>query len=534
MRSGAIRFGVLVPAVTAVLGLCAGTADATPGGPTCNVPADYATISAAVAVPTCTTVNVAPNTYNEQVVITHTLTLNGAQAGVDARGRSGPESIITNTEGPIQIEADNVTIDGFTIEGASSDPTSDPNALGAGIWTNPGFSGTHGGFTIVNNIIQNNIAGIELDSDGTNPTMVQHNLFRNNNLPGAAGGNGIVVDFGLVNATIDSNKFTGDTNESFLNVAPSSGVNITNNTLAGGSSEGFALFTTTSAIITGNTSVGSTNSATVGLLGGDASVTVSGNVLAGGVEGIQVSNPFGVAPNASITATGNCIAGNTTAGLEEDSGGYIPPTPGSLIATNNWWGSATGPTIASNPGGTGDTIIDQDGVVSYKPFATSSSLAGCPPPPPPPCPKGTKANFRWHYSANGSAGGWSGTKTAVCPSALTMGPQAMEGDLKVAPGATLKVGYDFTIPGNNKTIPLNVSSPKVVFTLRCVSGAPASPSTFTVTMPNASFTVTNSNWYPSGDQDSALVYQGSGTVPDACSGGKVRLDKGGTFSASVG
>jgi hypothetical protein len=25
-----------------------------------------------------------------------------------------------------------------------------------------------------------------------------------------------------------------------------------------------------------------------------------------------------------------------------------------------------------------------------------------------PCPQGTKANFRWHYSANGSAGSWSG------------------------------------------------------------------------------------------------------------------------------
>jgi len=32
---------------------------------------------------------------------------------------------------------------------------------------------------------------------------------------------------------------------------------------------------------------------------------------------------------------------------------------------------------------------------------------------------------------------------------LVMGPQAMEGDLKVSPGTTLLVGYDFTIPGRH-------------------------------------------------------------------------------------
>jgi hypothetical protein len=100
-----------------------------------------------------------------------------------------------------------------------------------------------------------------------------------------------------------------------------------------------------------------------------------------------------------------------------------------------------------------------------------------------PCPQGTKANFRWHYSANGSAGSWSGTKTAVCPAPLTMGPQAMEGDLKVAPGTTLKVGYDFTVPGNHASFSLTVSNPQVVFAVACVSGATPSASTFTVAMP---------------------------------------------------
>jgi hypothetical protein len=56
----------------------------------------------------------------------------------------------------------------------------------SGIWTNPGFSGTQGGHQILNNIVQNNISGIELDSTCLNPTLVKFNLIRNNNNPGLA------------------------------------------------------------------------------------------------------------------------------------------------------------------------------------------------------------------------------------------------------------------------------------------------------------------------------------------------------------
>jgi hypothetical protein len=54
-----------------------------------------------------------------------------------------------------------------------------------------------------------------------------------------------------------------------------------------------------------------------------------------------------------------------------------------------------------------------------------------------------------------------------------------------------------------------------------------------VSIPTATYTVSDSKWYPSGDQRSSLVYQGSAATPDACNGGLVRLDKGGTFSAGV-
>jgi len=151
----------------------------------------------------------------------------------------------------------------------------------------------------------------------------------------------------------------------------------------------------------------------------------------------------------------------------------------------------------------------------------------------PTCPQGTKANFRWHYSAGGS-GGWSGTQPAACPSKLAMGPQAMEGDLKVPPGTRLVVGYDFTVPGNHASFSLRVSTPGVVFAVACLSGAAPSARTFTVAMPARTYRVTSDQWYPSGDQSSLLAYQGSIAVPDLCGGGQLRLDQGGTFTASVG
>jgi len=109
----------------------------------------------------------------------------------------------------------------------------------------------------------------------------------------------------------------------------------------------------------------------------------------------------------------------------------------------------------------------------------------------------------------------------------------MEGDLKVSPGTTLKAGYDFTVPGNHASFSLTVSNPHVVFAVACVSGATPSASTFTVVMPTQTYAVTSDQWYPSGDQSSPLVYQGSIAVPDLCGGGQLRLNQGGTFTATV-
>ena len=131
--------------------------------------------------------------------------------------------------------------------GVSGDQHADPGNLGAGIYMNPGGSGFDGGAQILNNIVQNNIIGIEFNNDGEIPALVQHNLVRQNNAnaSGASNGTGIDVSFGLVNGTINENTFTGQTNAAILNqTGPggSSDITISKNGIVDDSS--IALFNT--------------------------------------------------------------------------------------------------------------------------------------------------------------------------------------------------------------------------------------------------------------------------------------------------
>ncbi len=151
-----------------------------------------------------------------------------------------------------------------------------------------------------------------------------------------------------------------------------------------------------------------------------------------------------------------------------------------------------------------------------------------------PCPPSGKVHVRWHYSANGSKGTWSTAKATDCSTgSVSDGPEAMEGDLALVPGTTIKTGYDLSLPGNKLPFTAAVKNPTVVFQLRCAAGRAASPSVLTVSMATQMYSVTAAEWEPTADQKSALGYQGSATIPDACAGSRVHFDLGGTFSATI-
>ena len=122
--------------VTLVLAVSSIAADAA----MCPVPTtSYPTIQAAVDDPTCSTINVSPGVYPENLVISRSVTLNGAQAGqsVGSRVSGGPaESTVVGvapTGSPVfKINAPSVTIDGFTIKNAATIGASTAVDLNAG------------------------------------------------------------------------------------------------------------------------------------------------------------------------------------------------------------------------------------------------------------------------------------------------------------------------------------------------------------------------------------------------------------------
>jgi parallel beta-helix repeat protein len=162
---------------------------------------------------------VGPGYYNETVAIgIPNLTIMGAQAGRDARvdrHDSSKESVVDASGSPpgsgggaaFLVQAQNVIVDGFTIEGGTNGATA--NASGIFVY---GVSSTQ----ILNNIIQNNAVGVCLYSGSG--TLVEHNLFQANN-EGAAGSTAPVfagmAGFGIAGAgtamgAITENEFKGN------------------------------------------------------------------------------------------------------------------------------------------------------------------------------------------------------------------------------------------------------------------------------------------------------------------------------------
>jgi hypothetical protein len=142
------------------------------------------------------------------------------------------------------------------------------------------------------------------------------------------------------------------------------------------------------------------------------------------------------------------------------------------------------------------------------------------------------------YSSDSNTFGANGGSLTVhvVPAPTTSGvltlSGSMEGNLPVKPGDTLRTGYDFTIPGAHPAETVYVSGVEVTLTVDCPDG---STEPIAISLPNQVYQVPagSSDWYPSGDQSSSLVYQGSFQVPaTSCGGATGHAPKGANFVAT--
>ena len=118
------------------------------------------------------------------------------------------------------------------------------------------------------------------------------------------------------------------------------------------------------------------NGSTISLLGGEVSYSQTngidgqfGTVLS--VSSVTISsNSVGVFANGAAANVQQCsISGNSSFGMQNANSSVI------LQAPYNWWGSTSGPTNASNPGGAGDKASN---FVNFAPFLTAPTQLSIP------------------------------------------------------------------------------------------------------------------------------------------------------------
>jgi nitrous oxidase accessory protein NosD len=293
-----------------------------------DVPGDYPTIQEAIdAASDSDTIIVAAGLYEENVVIDKSLTLKGAQAGVDARNRSGPETIIESDEEAIGISiltaADRVVvIDGLTVQNAGHAIATPEFGLMAADITVKNVRVLHAGdfgisltFTMgaVVEYCYVEDACVAINAGAVLPAPPTVATFRNNEV--------VNSEFGITGYLGDS-LVEGNLIRDFAN----EGVGIS------------AQFTDTK--IRNNTVTGYVNGAAMTFEKSHHDRPISENVKVEGNTFTENLHGVYVFPDQTelkgITVNFNNIAGNSWRGIRNDGGD-------ALNATENWWGDVSGP-----------------------------------------------------------------------------------------------------------------------------------------------------------------------------------------------
>jgi nitrous oxidase accessory protein NosD len=295
---------------------------------TIHVPADYSTIQQAIdAASDGDTVVVAAGLYQENIVIDKSLILQGAQAGLDARARSGPETIVEGDDG-VGIEISrgvkrDVVINGLTVRGfrtgiAAPEPVSKDDSVNITVQYVRVENCSKGGITMAyayKAVVEHcyvEDAEYGINAGAFQPIQPTIAIFRNNEL--------VDTTYGI----------TGYLQDSIIEG------NVVRNFADGGVGISGQFYDT---MIRSNIVTGYVKGAAMTLewhYGRDLSrdVTVTDNTFNGNQQGIYIFPDQ--TELVGIAVHGNSIFGNTLYGVRNDG-------PATLDATRNWWGHADGP-----------------------------------------------------------------------------------------------------------------------------------------------------------------------------------------------
>ena len=186
-----------------------------------SVNANFADIQSAVnsaSVHNGDTIKVEPGTYDDATFPDDTVTVNKSLTILGGQPRNSTQhgaSVVTSDAAGFTLVANNITVQNFTIHNALA-------AIGMqGILTDPG----HSGYKILNNIIQNELLGVELDTVTTgwvSPSTVSGNRLT------ASGIVGVNSGLGARNATICNNTFS-QSNVDSVSLIGANNVGVINN-----------------------------------------------------------------------------------------------------------------------------------------------------------------------------------------------------------------------------------------------------------------------------------------------------------------
>ncbi|MCD4786309.1 MAG: right-handed parallel beta-helix repeat-containing protein [Candidatus Eremiobacteraeota bacterium] len=352
-------------------------------------PADFATVLAALnAASDGDTIEVAAGTYTNDIWdsslgipagyrITKSITLLGAQAGVDPAGSTdrGGETILVRTNGlPYSLYASGITIDGFMF--GSSDPNTGERLIISDVADNA---------IIRNCIIQNTPTtssghGVYI-YPGAKNALVEYNTFYNtaweaiaswhvsnvvitHNYITSSGQHAIqMMGHAGTNNEISYNHISGIAGKNAIHYWGGPGAIISHNVIDGGNTmyDGIWLDNAADGSTVSDNQIFDAIYAGINIRETCTGASIIHNDISGCGYGIEkhLGNVSGTTINC------NCISGNDYGVVNWDSI--------TINAENNWWGDVSGPYHASNLNEMGDMVY---GNVDYDPWLTELAYSG--------------------------------------------------------------------------------------------------------------------------------------------------------------